>query len=147
MAKIIDVLCEILTFKSSTTISELSSYSKKSKLETLQIINQNKDLLRLDKKGHIFGFVDVRGIYLNKARKEGLTYRTEIINYGAATELSCLNPKIDQYKQTYWCGGLGDCYSVQVILDSEENRKLIENLGIVDAVNFVTPTIEELWKE
>lgn len=60
-------------------------------------------------------------------------YGRNLINYGADSEIELYPPtdKFNHLKEDYWCGGLGDCYRVNVIRCTEENLAQIEIAGYI----------------
>jgi hypothetical protein len=147
---IFHALKELLKFKKNTTISELSKVSGKKAFDVLRTINQNSDLLKIDhNNGTIFGFIDVSTQQKSNAFEQGKTYRVNPINYGRAAELQTRShkPEVVGLKQAYLAGGLGDSYTMHVILDNEENRKTLEKLGVGDEGKLFVKSLESLWKE
>ena len=148
MTKIIEALHEILALKNYTTINELASLTGKKRIDVLRVINNNSHLIRIDKKtGRILGFEAIRSKALENAFNDGLTYKIYGINYGADSELATKNPAGDKLRTHYICGGIGDSYTIRPILDRLDNRKALEDMGIVESSKFETPSIFDLWKE
>lgn len=145
--KLIEIIKKILSIKNKVSLSELAGLSSKKKLEILDEVTKNKSLLKFNKNGCIVGLVNIRNIELEKKFAAGEIYTTSMINYGAAREINCLHSEAKKLEEDYWEGGFGDCRLIRVILDTEENRKKIEDLGIIYIDKAETITIEEAWQD
>ncbi len=141
---------QVLQFKNFTTTAELSKLTGIKQLDVIVILNKNEHLIKMDKKtGKILGFHDYHSIQKSRAFSEGRTYKSHLINYGAASELQT-HSKIESLKdmkENYVCGGFGDSYTVNVILDTPTNRKKMKQLGITFEDDYATKSIDYFWKE
>lgn len=137
---------QLLKFKKTATYIEIASVSKKSKIEVLECLNNNHDLLVI-KGDKIIGFVNVDKQQKSVAFDNGLTFRISAINYGADNAIDCKSNLVQSLLQNYICGGIGDNWNIKTILATQENIDKVKNLGIIEEKDFVTEPIEEFWKE
>jgi hypothetical protein len=137
---------KLLEIKSKVSVFEIASYTARKKSEVLDEIIKNKSLLRFDKNGKIIKFANVRQIQLEDKFENGQVYRVDPINYGADKVLTWNDARAEKLKESYWEGGFGDCREIKVILDTKENRKILEDLGVVEITTAKTDPIESLWK-
>ena len=145
--KVLEAIKLALEIKKTISLSELASITGYKKLDVLQEIAKNKSLLNLDKNGKILGFINIRDRQLSKKIASGEVYYTNLINYGSDTELVWNHENAKNFKQCYWEGGFGDCRRIDVILDTEENRKKIEAFGAVFITEAKTETIDFFWEK
>ena len=144
--KVLEAIELALEIKESISLSELASIIDGKKLDVLKEIAKNKSLLKLDKKGNITGFANVRDKQLKDKFRNGEVYSVHGINYGADRELVWNDSRAEELKVGYWEGGFGDCREIKVILDTEANRKLLENLGVIEITSAKTEPIEFFWE-
>ncbi len=137
---------KLLGIKSKVSIFEIASYTARKKSEVLDEIIKNKSLLIFDKDGKIISFANVRQRQLSDKFETGQVYRVDPINYGADKTLSWNDARAEKLKKSYWEGAFGDCREIKVILDTKDNRKLLEDLGVVEITAAKTEPIESLWK-
>jgi len=137
---IFDTIVDLLKLKRSATFSEVSSFSGYSKPHVLKVLALNKPLMKIE-KGKI---VAVRRVdaddAIKKAKKEEKFYWRDRINYGAATALRFTEgvcPEADALREPYTCGGLGDSYTLNVVLDTPQNESALVDLGYeeIDRIN------------
>ncbi len=152
MKKVLEALRQVLKFKSFTTLAELSSLVKYDKLRVMIILNDNDEYIRKDKNGKILGFTDWKSKEVAKAFNAGKIYKSSLINYGAASELEVVSTdisdiRIAHIKEYYICGGFGDSYTVNVIIDKPENRAKLKELGYTNVDEYKFATLDQLWKE
>jgi hypothetical protein len=146
--KVLQTIREILKFKKYTTISEISKFSKVSQIEILKILNFNIDYVNRDNKtGRIFG-VNLHTPLHNQLFSQGKIFISEPENYGCINVLK-FNGHDDirkKYEKPYVCGGFGDSYTIQCIIDGAEVREALEKDGCFDAKNYKYDD-RLLWKE
>lgn len=147
MKIILAAVQQLLKFKGFATFAEIASVSGKKKMEVLECLNANSNLLNKDKSGRITGLADVITNQRAMDYHAGRTYYARKINYGCDTAIACLNPVVDSLRQTYYSGGFGDSSASQEILYTPENVAAIEALGVVEYSKPEVKQIEELWEE
>jgi hypothetical protein len=137
---------KLLGIKSKVSIFEIASYTARKKSEVLDEIIKNKSLLIFDKDGKIINLANVRQKQLLNKFQSGQVYKVHLINYGTDKALEWNDDRAEKLKKSYWEGGFGDCVEIKVILDTKDNRKLLEDLGVVEITAAKTEPIESLWK-
>lgn len=143
---VLETIQALLKLKKRCSYNEIAKLSKNSPLEVIKILNANKEFLIQNKVGQIIG-LDYRHKITHEFNK-GLLYKIGKINYGAAEEIQFIGREklAEELQKPYWCGGLGDSYSITTILKTPENleRVIKEGLEPFDH-RYKTAKIEEFW--
>ena len=158
MKPIRDAIFALLQLKSPVNYTEVASLLKIDKKKVLDVILTNKRFLVIDKKGKIERFTtteEYRSILAANEIAKGTVYYLADINYGCdkCIQLSSIGEdKVKDLIEPYICGGIGDNYTINVILDSPENRKEMSKRGftLIDDfknINLKDRTINSDWFE
>jgi hypothetical protein len=133
---VFETIQKLIRTQGYASLSSIAQCSGLPKKVVLNILDANVSLL-VRKGSKITGaklFDPSEAI--DNARASGRVFWQNKINYGIATELEWKNnPEADKLKTPYTCGGMGDSYTVMVLLDKPENRAKLEALGMVDKIN------------
>lgn len=133
---VFETIQKLIRVQGYASISLIASCSGLPRAKVLDVLDRNAGLLR--RKGTKIVAVVESDVSeaISRARASGKVFWQDTINYGAATALEWLNnPEADKLRRGYACGGLGDSYSVQVVLDTPENREKLVSLGMTDKIN------------
>lgn len=141
----IQKLIRVQGYASLSSIAECSGLSKK---RVLDILDANKGLFRREKAKIVSVQPEYVGAAVANARNSGKVFWQVKISYGCATSLEWYNnPEADKLRKGYCCGGLGDSYVSQVVLDTLENRAALEELGMKDTIDPKEWEGYLAWKE
>lgn len=146
---LIETIQRLLQIKKSCTISEIANTCGKKKMDVLKEITDNKKLLYFDTRGAITGLVNTNREQIDRMVKNGTAYITSLISYGAETIINWNHPEAEKLMQDHYEGCYGDCTKIRVILDTPENRKVIEAYGVKYVNNITTADLEPFeryWK-
>ncbi|KEA07143.1 hypothetical protein [Rhizobium rhizogenes] len=146
---VLNTIRALLKFKAFTTIAEIASMSGLKRMDVLQVVNANLDLIKRDaKRGRIIG-LDLEGPLRKQLWASGKFYRIgeydawsregDQIVFEGNTELR------ERLSSKIWVGGIGDCYQATIILASETNIAAVEAEGIRPWSEAVID--DRLWKE
>lgn len=131
MAPILYTIREILKFKDTATINEISSLSGIPKLKVLQVINNNGDMVYRDRKTGAITKIDTKTKLINKLKKEGNYYtRDSYGDWAHEGYMLILYPDNLSIRQSL---DMLTLYNGQYIIeDTKENREKLEALGYKD---------------
>ncbi len=147
---ILDTIRAILKFKAFTTIAEIASMAGVKRLDVLNVVNANLDLIKRDvKRGRIIG-LDLQNPLRKQLWDSGKFWKRG--SYGAwSTEgesiilADCQNELAGRLTKQQIVGGFGDSYYVGVIHLTPENIAAVEAEGIRPWSEAVID--DRLWKE
>jgi hypothetical protein len=134
MTPVLDTIRALLKFKNFTTISEIASMAGIPRKKVLEVINQNDEFVWRNRKNGRITRVDPRTTLSEQLWKSGGFYREG--TFGAwSVEGRCLNFEGNadlraHLKERRTVGALGDNWPVEVVLDTVENRAVIEGAGL-----------------
>lgn len=148
-APVLDTIRALLKFKAFTTIAEIASMAGLKRMDVLQVVNANLDLIKRDaKRGRIVG-IDPQSPLRKQLWASGKFYR--IGEYGAWSregdkiEFEGNTELRERLSSKVWVGGIGDSYQTTIILASEANIAAVEAEGIRPWSEAVID--DRLWKE
>lgn len=149
---VLNALEQLLKFKGWTTVPELTKTSGVKAIKVLTALNDNHDLLVLLKKtGRITGFADVQSKQREKLIHEGKVYIPSQTGYNEYKTLDYFGNKDNALFKTLSCrvtvGFFGDSRTETVVLDTPENRAVLEQHGIRNINDVKLKTIRDMWKE
>lgn len=144
---ILDTLRALLKFKDSTTISEIAATAGIKRQKVLETINANGHMIFRNRKSGKITSEIVRKTFIAQLWEKGKFFRPGEDNYGAAHTLEFkehaelrVQLSIDD-----WAVGLGDCYRIRYVPDTEENRN---KLRVDGCTNLEALDVDDrLWKE
>lgn len=147
---ILDTIRAILKFKAFTTIAEISSMAGVKRLDVLNVVNANLDLIKRDvKRGRIIG-LDLQNPLRKQLWDSGKFWKQD--TYGAwSVEGQCIiladcqTELAGRLAKQQIVGGFGDSYYVGVIHLTPENIEAVEAEGIRPWSEAVID--DRLWKE
>lgn len=147
---ILDTTRAILKFKAFTTIAEIASMAGVKRLDVLNVVNANLDLIKRDvKRGRIIG-LDLQNPLRKQLWDRGNFWKQD--TYGAwSVEGQCIvladsrQELAERLKKQQIVGGFGDSYYVGVIHLNPENIAAVEAEGIRPWSEAVID--DRLWKE
>ena len=146
---ILDAIRAVLKFKDHATIADIAKYTGLSQRHVLDVVNRNGDMVwRNRKNGHITK-VDPRGVLRKRLLESDHYYFPDI--YGAwSKEGNCLRFKgNDELRRRLSdervIGGIGDSWSISVVIDTPENRRALEAGGLT--LWDESEADERLWQE
>tara|TARA_Y100000310_G_scaffold110424_1_gene108824 strand:+ start:2828 stop:3346 length:519 start_codon:yes stop_codon:yes gene_type:complete len=143
---ILYAILNLLEFKGWTTIAEVASTSGKKRLEVVETLNRNKKNLRtgkdkveVDKKTGKIKRILLATETADGAFEAGRVYRIVDINYGCAKAIRFFHgektPKLkalfEKHSEAYISGGIGDNFTHNEMLLTDENLKLVRDAGLV----------------
>ena len=141
----IQQLIRVQGYASLSSIAKCSGFSQKTVLEVL-----DRNIRLIQRKGSRITGAFLEDVHpaIAEARASGKVFWQENINFGRATSLEWKNNlEADKLRKPYCCGGFGDSYMIQVVLDTPENRAALEALGMSDKVNPKDCTSYLRWNE
>lgn len=146
---VLDAIRAVLKFKDSATISEIARYAELRHRHVLDVVNANGEMIWRDRKtGHITK-VDPRGVHRKMLVESDAYYFPD--TYGAwSVEGYCLRFKghddlRKEMMDSRLIGSLGDCWTIEIIPDTEANRARLEAAGL--KLWDESEADERLWKE
>lgn len=146
---VLDAIRAILKFKDAATIGEIAKYSGLTNKRVLDTINANGAMVwRNRKTGHVTK-VDPRGVHRKQLVESDRYYFPD--TYGAwSIEGHCLRFKDHgdlraALSARRLVGGLGDCWNIDVVIDTPENRIALEAAGL--KLWSEDEADERLWRE
>jgi len=146
---ILETLRAVLKFKATATIAEVASMAGVPRRQVLDIINRNGTLVWRNRDNGKISRVDPRSVLRDQLWKSGKFYAED--TYGAwSVEGQSLkfegNPELrEKLQERRTVGALGDNYPVSVIIDTPENRAVIEAAGLRPWAEAVID--DSLWQE
>lgn len=146
---VLNTIRELLKFKDSTTISEISKYTKIPQEKVLGILNKNGEMVWRNRKNGRITKVDPRSVLRAQLRESDKYYWRD--SYGAWSvegyELVFNgHPEIkEELKTKCLVGALGDCWKEDHVLDTPENREFLESSGL--KLWSETEVDDRLWEE
>ncbi|WP_418459919.1 hypothetical protein ACNT8L_05935 [Brucella intermedia] len=149
MSTVLQTIRSLLEFKDFTTISEIASTAGLKRAFVLNVVNQNGQFVWRNRRNGRITKVDPKTALSEQLWASGNFYR--ITSYGAWShegDQIILNGHEDLRKRLLsdrWTGGLGDSWKIEVIEDTEENRKEVEAAGIRPWSEAVID--DSLWRE
>jgi len=147
---VLDTVRALLKCKSFTTIAEIASMAGLKRMDVLQVVNANLDLIKRDaKRGRIIGF-DLHGPLRKQLWDSGKFWKQD--TYGAWSHegdcillADCQKELADRLKKQQIVGAFGDSYYVGVIHLTPQNIAAVEAEGIRPWTEAVID--DRLWKE
>ncbi len=147
---VLDTIRAILKFKAFTTIAEIASMAGVKRLDVLNVVNANLDLIKRDvKRGRIIG-LDLQSPLRKQLWDSGKFWKQD--TYGAwSIEGQCIiladcqKELAERLTKQQIVGGFGDSYYVGVIHLTPENIAAVEAEGIRPWSEAVID--DRLWKE
>lgn len=134
---------ELLQMKNYCTIADIARITGKKQAHVLHEVNRNKDLLKIDRnKGRITGFQDIITRQRNEAFEAGKCYKLDKCYIDI---LDIRNPNFSHLFEKISYGAYTDVYNVSVIKDTPENRKALEDGGLVEWKHYPTHRLNVLW--
>ena len=131
---VLDAIRAVLKFKDKATISEIARYSELRQRHVLDVINANGSMVWRDRKtGHVTK-VDPRGVLRKQLVESDAYYFPD--TYGAwSVEGHSLRFKGHDDLRARLCerrlvGGIGDCWTIEPVIDTPENRASLEADGL-----------------
>ena len=143
--KILHAIQQLLKWKQTATIAEIAKIAELKQGRVLEVLNNNIRWIKQDTKGKVIGLRENAQVLKNP---DVLYYYYEGINYSADKRI--IANKEDMVKdlyQDYWCGGIGDCYRINILLLNDENIKILHERGFVHYDELPKKTFEEIWCE
>ncbi|MBJ2150938.1 hypothetical protein [Paracoccus sp. IB05] len=131
---VLDAIRATLKFKDSATISEIAKYAGLTHKQVLDTINANGSMVwRNRKTGHVTK-VDPRGVLRKQLVESDAYYFPD--TYGAwSVEGHSLRFKGHddlraRLRESRLVGGIGDCWTIEPVIDTPENRAALEADGL-----------------
>lgn len=149
MSTVLQTIRSLLKFKDFTTISEIASTAGLKRAFVLEVVNQNGQFVwRNRRNGHITK-VDPKSELSHQLWQSGDYYRIEAYGAWSREGDQIVFNGHDELKKRLlsdrWTGGLGDSWKIEIIEDTEENRKEVEAAGIRPWSEAVID--DRLWRE
>ena len=123
----------LIKFKGSASIAEIARMSGKPQRHVLDLLNRNREFIKLDKRARVASVV-IRAVLRDRLWKSGAYYRPG--TYGAwSVEGYCLtfegNAELrESLQEKRWIGGFGDSSQTTIVIDTPENRAALEAAGL-----------------
>ncbi len=140
----------LLEARQHPTVAAIKRYAKVDERRVIDTLARNRSLLGWDKRNRIYSLAPLLGkvsMWIKQEIADGRAYTVGEINYGAAREIRFGGPLYESMAQPYWCGGLGDCYEVKVVLATPENERAVRAAGLVPVGELVPPPLMRWWAE
>jgi len=124
---VFDTIVSLIKVNGKATLSQIISFSGLPRKHVLKVLEDNRNLFQTKPgTGQILrAYRRLTGEARNAAMATGQFYTETDINYGCAVSLEFpkgVNPEADALRRGYACGGLGDSYTVQVVLKEREGE-------------------------
>ncbi|NTG07128.1 hypothetical protein [Rhizobium rhizogenes] len=147
---VLDTIRALLKFKSFTTIAEIASMVGLKRIDVLNVVNANLDLIKRDaKRGRIIG-LDLQGPLRKQLWESGKFWKQD--TYGAwshegdcITLADCQKELAERLTKQQIVGAFGDSYYVGVIHLTQANIAAVEAEGIRPWTEAIID--DRLWKE
>jgi len=140
---VLDAMIALLKHKKSTTYVEIASVTGKKKIQILNILNENADLI-IQNDGKITGFVDYVKIQRDKAWKHGESFMFVKAQNYEPDKWSINNPKVfDALKESVL---IYDNYGFVIPGTSEKCGQLLA-MGLVAYNNVKLLDFRDVWAE
>ncbi|NTG00083.1 hypothetical protein G6L30_08110 [Agrobacterium rhizogenes] len=147
---VLDTIRALLKFKAFTTIAEIASMAGLKRVDVLNVVNANLDLIKRDaKRGRIIG-LDLQGPLRKQLWDSGKFWKQG--TYGAWSHegdsiilADCQKELADRLTKQQVVGAFGDSYYVGVIHLTPANIAAVEAEGIRPWSEAVID--DRLWKE
>ena len=146
---ILTAISNLLKLKPRVTYTEVAMAAEVKRSKCLDVIVSNKTLLVLDKKGNITGFIKEYDYFNSKTKSafnEGNVFYRNEINYGCDGQLIVglgHENKVKDLITTYYCGGIGDCYGIDIVLDNQKNREELVKRGFIFWNDYIAKLKEQ----
>lgn len=131
---ILEAIRAVLKFKDHATIAEIARYAECKQRHVLDVINANGSMVwRNRKSGHVTK-VDPRGVLRKRLTESDQYYFPD--TYGAwsveghSLRFNGHEALKERLQRPHVTGGLGDSWTIQIILDTPENRAALEAEGL-----------------
>lgn len=140
----------LLEFKNDTTIAEIAGIAALPKAKVLDVVNDNREHLSIDRKTGKISAVTLKQNYRIKQYAEGKTYQVTPENYGADNRLQFAGH--DTFKETHLeevvIGGFGDSFRTKYVRATPENIAALEaeDCRHINSICYDL-ACDSLWKE